>query len=166
MKRIHIYISILAATLTGLACDAGRGPTAPQFSASLLGLGLPQILACSTSVESSGEAVIGPEGGVVQLGPHSLSIPAGALQESVLISGVAPVGNAVQVRFQPEGLTFSAPATLSMSYAHCGLGGLVLRVVYVDDNFNILELLSSQNFLLQQRVQGRIHHFSSYVLAN
>src|SRR5204863_267880 len=69
---------------------------------------------------------VGPAGGVIRIGPHALSIPAGALDAPVTITATAPSDKVNRVQFQPEGLVFQRAATLTMSYANCNLLGTIL----------------------------------------
>ena len=66
----------------------------------------------------------------------------------------------------PEGLRFSRPAVLTLSYAHCANGPLRPKVVYVDDLLSILELLPSFSDASRERVSAKLDHFSGYALAD
>jgi hypothetical protein len=128
------------------------------------------LISCDVKETQYGSAWVGPSGGIVRVGSHTLVVPRGALKSYTRISATAPKGNTVLVDFQPHGLKFAVPTALTLSYRECGLvgnllGGLVLDVVYVDDKQSILEVLPSLNDLLGQRVTGRVDHFSGYALA-
>lgn len=125
-----------------------------------------ELLFCPQSQTYSATQTVGSSGGTIVVGPHSLSIPYGALSEPVTITATAPAGDHVRVEFQPHGLTFDYNATLRLSYQDCGLlTVLTARIVYLDDALNILEQIPSTNDIWRQRVSGRIRHFSSYALA-
>lgn len=129
------------------------------------------LISCDVKETTYGAAWIGPSGGVVRVGPHALVIPRGALTSYTRIRGTAPKGKTVLVDFEPHGLKFAQSTALALSYKECGLtgtllGGLLLDVVYVDDRQSILEVLPSLNDLLNQRVIGRVDHFSGYALAD
>src|SRR4051812_29773655 len=47
---------------------------------------------CSSKTATEGTALIGPRGGVLNIGTHRLIIPAGALTRRVQISGSVPAG--------------------------------------------------------------------------
>jgi len=107
-------------------------------------------------------------GGTISAGPHTLVIPPGALSSPTAITMTAPTGLGVNaVKFQPEGLRFTAPAVLTMSYANCSLLGKILpkRIAYTDDNLNIISYLLSLDNLLSKYVTGKVNHFSDYVIA-
>jgi hypothetical protein len=125
------------------------------------------LLQCTPLPYDSVTQTIGPEGGTIQVGPHTLSIPAGALGAPVTITAVALSETVNRVRFQPEGLTFQQSASLSMSYANCNLLGLLLpkRVAYTTDLLQILYYLQSVDKPLSQTVTGRLDHFSDYAVA-
>jgi hypothetical protein len=111
---------------------------------------------------------VGPNGGIIQVGPHYLAVPYGALSSPVSITAVIPSGSRInQVRFQPEGLQFQRSAALTMSYANCSLLGKLLpkRIAYIDDNQNILEYLLSLDLLNLRTVTGQVRHFSAYAVA-
>ena len=164
-QGIRTGLALLVGALIA-GCDAATAPTSAPRAGLLPGISTPTLLQCATTEESTGAAVIGPAGGVVRVGQHFLEIPGGALSEDVLIQGRAPAGNYVELQFEPHGLVFAQQARLVMSYEHCGLTGLLLQVVYVDDSRSILEILPSLNNVLRQRVAARVSHFSSYMLAN
>src|SRR5260370_42521405 len=47
-------------------------------------------------------APIGPDGGTLQVGPHTLSVPAGALGAPVTITAGGPAGAGNPIQFQPR----------------------------------------------------------------
>ena len=83
------------------------------------------------------------------------------------ITAYAPSSRNNRVEFAPHGLEFDRPASLTMSYANCDVLGSLLpkHIAYVNDRLRILYLLESVDNLLQQRVTGRLDHFSEYALA-
>ena len=125
------------------------------------------LLKCTPLPSDSTSATIGPLGGVVRIGPHSLLIPRGALTSSVRITATQSRDTVNAVRFKPEGLTFRYPAALTMSYANCNLLGLLLpkRIAYTNDQYRILEYLLSLDNLGARQVTGKLKHFSQYAVA-
>jgi hypothetical protein len=167
--RRYGYLALLAGVaLVSASCgDHAPQPTGPD--ASLLG-GLLQntgLVSCTPLSYDSVTQTIGPAGGTIVVGPHVLSIPAGALADTVTITAVAPADTVRRVQFRPEGLTFATPASLQMSYADCSLlgGTLPKQIAYTDDALNILEYLLSVDHLWTHTVTGKLHHFSSYAVA-
>src|SRR5207247_1914187 len=73
------------------------------------------LLTCSPLAADSATQTIGADGGTIYVGPHTLTIPPGALADTVTITAVAPADTVNRVQFQPQGLTFNQPASLTMS---------------------------------------------------
>ena len=173
MKRMRRLTAVLLVSLAAvLSCLPDRSPTAPAVpppNASLLG-GLLQatgLLQCSPLPYASTTKVIGPAGGTIQVGPHTLIIPPGALSQNVTITAEAPSARVNSVRFTPQGQRFTVPAVLTMSYSNCNLLGKLLpkEIAYTDDNLNILSYLISLDNLLSKKVTGKLDHFSRYAVA-
>lgn len=174
MKARRLIASVLLLAVA-LACTdrtptAPVAPVAPAPEASLIGglLGATGLLKCSDLPYASDVETIGPLGGVLRAGPHTLVIPPGALLSPTTITMTAPTGLGVNaVKFQPEGLRFVTPAALTMSYSNCSLLGKLLpkRIAYTDDNLNIISYLLSLDNLLSKNVTGKVSHFSDYVIA-
>jgi hypothetical protein len=170
---------VLAAALSLASCTGEDSPTSPVVSDSpsallagngLLGTSIGSgLLACDPLPYASAAQTIGPAGGTLVIGPHVLTVPAGALAAPVQITGEAPVGTVNSVRLFPEGLQFAAgkPAQLTLSYANCPLLGSLLpkRIAYTTDLLQILSYVLSVDDLLHKRVTGSLEHFSRYAVA-
>src|SRR2546426_4152801 len=173
MKARRLLVAPVLLLVAALACTdriPTSVPAAPAPDASLIGglLGATGLLKCSSLPYASQTKTIGPLGGTISAGPHTLVIPPGALSSPTAITMTAPTGLGVNaVKFQPEGLRFTAPAVLTMSYANCSLLGILLpkRIAYTDDNLNIISYLLSLDNILSKRVSGKVNHFSDYVVA-
>jgi hypothetical protein len=183
MKRTKMLAALLfASALSIVSCSSGEdGPSGPSSvpppaallgntGGGLLGTGIGSgLLACTPLPYAVTEQTVGPEGGTLLVGPHKLTIPAGALATPVQIRAEAPVGTVNSVRLSPEGLTFAAgkPATLTLSYANCPLLGQLLpkRIAYTTDLLAILSYVISVDDLLAKRVSGTLAHFSRYAVA-
>ena len=164
----HVVAAASIAVIFGCTERAPMEPLAqPPRHDFISSFAFPTLLKCAPLPADSASATIGPDGGVIQVGPHQLTIPAGALQDTVTITAVAPSSPVIRVQFEPHGLTFEGSISLSLSYAHCS--GLALfvpkQVAYTDGGFNILELLPSLDDLVARRVTGELHHFSDYAIA-
>ncbi len=153
-----------------LSCgEPPLGPVPPP-QADLIGslLQATGLLQCSSLPYASATQTIGSAGGTIRVGPHTLTVPAGALSSPVAITGALVTGRGVNaVQFQPEGLRFQRSASLTMSYANCNLIGLLLpkRIAYVSDGLDILSYLASIDNLFAKQVTGRVDHFSNYAVA-
>jgi hypothetical protein len=124
---------------------------------------------CDSPDFGSVTKTIGPLGGTIQVGPHSLTIPPGALSKPVAIKAAATAGKYVKVDFEPHGLRFRYRATLRLSLAHCTSRPLLPKVVYVGgsgDLLDILELVPALTDLSSHRVTARLRHFSGYAIAD
>lgn len=180
IARIYVGAALLAAALTITACGDGSptAPAAPQATqpfesnAELLGLLTPTLnrvglLTCSPLAPDRESTVIGPEGGTLRVGPHTLTVPRGALRYPVRITASIESERVNRVEFQPHGLEFRRPAALTMSYANCDLLGRLLpkRIAYVTPQLRILYLLESIDHVGAKKVTGRVDHFSEYAVA-
>lgn len=172
MRQTTSWLRALAGAVVLLgSCD--RTPLAPVTNPAaadvttdawwLQGL----LLKCSPLPADSTSTVIGPEGGSLAVGPHTFTVPAGALAFPTEITVVIDPDSVNQVRFAPQGLVFQQPASLTMSYANCGLWGILIpkRIAYVTDDFHILQLIPSIDDAFHRRVTGQVSHFSQYAIA-
>lgn len=125
------------------------------------------LLKCTPLPYVKSSALIGPAGGTLRIGQYTLTVPAGALAQSVQITGEELADTVNSVRFSPEGLQFAKPASLSMPYANCSLLGRILpkQIAYTSDNLQILSYLLSLDNLLSKTVTGQVNHFSRYAVA-
>lgn len=185
-RRFVTLFAIALATVVLPSCADDHAPptaptaTVPQVDPSLIGdlvggvtgtvgdlantLGL---VSCNVTKTHTASKVIGPEGGTLKVGPHYLVVPPKALRKNVLISAVAPKGNYVQIKFEPQGLQFNRDVALTMSYAECSLlSPLNLKIVYVNDQQKILEVLPTLVSVLTRTATAPTDHFSRYMLAD
>ena len=171
-KRFVPVAAFAAAVFAALSCSDG-GPTGvsaqPHPDALLFGLLSPKLslVTCTPLPYDSVTQTVGPEGGTIQVSAYSLVIPASALDSAVTITAVAPSDTVNAVRFQPQGLHFNQKASLTMSYANCGIVGWLLpqHIAYTTDSLQILDFLPSVPNVWSQTVTGSIRHFSEYALA-
>lgn len=170
--RVLAMVMLFATVLT--SCSTLDAPTTPTSSPEAAQLKLPVIpgllqglLACNPQPYARTEKVIGPLGGTIRVGGHTLVIPIGALSRNVTITAEAPSDSVASVRFQPEGLQFIRPATLTLDYSSCPLGRLQIlkHVAYTTDRLQILDLLLSRDNLLLMKVSADLKHFSRYAVA-
>ena len=184
-RRFGSLLALALAAVMVTSCADDTAPTAPPPPAvapdpSLLGdlvggvtgtvgdlantLGL---VSCNVSTTHTASAEIGPMGGILRIGPHALTVPPYALREKVRISAVAPKGSYVQIKFEPQGLQFRRSTLLTMSYAECSLlSPLRLKIVYVNDQLQILEVLPTMVSVLTRTANAPVDHFSRYMLAD
>jgi len=127
---------------------------------------IPTLLQCEPLPYAADAEIIGPKGGTLQIGPHRIEIPAGALTRDELITGESESSLLVGVKFGPHGLRFLHSASLYLSYQHCVIPpSLRMQVVYVGDDYSVLETPRSADDRGNDQVQGWVDHFSSYMIA-
>jgi hypothetical protein len=161
--------AVLAALALGVGCTSNEGPVAPSVEPPSLLLGellsITDLLTCSPQPYAATTSVVGREGGVVTVGSHVLTIPAGALGQRVTIKAEQMRGSVNSVRLSPEGLRFAKPAQLTMSYRNCALVLFPKRIAYTTELLKVLQLLPSLDLFGSKVVTSPIDHFSRYVVA-
>jgi hypothetical protein len=176
VRRPLLPLALLAGTVAILSCGEPSSPL-PAGQASLDASPSPdasdqarkavhdaRLARCRPMPEARGTGTIGKEGGVIQVGPHTLTIPPGALRRTVTITGTAPSDTVGRIQFQPEGLRFKKTVALAMSYENCEVyEHKQLQMVYTDDSLVILEHVQSK--VRGSSVVGEIEHFSNYALS-
>lgn len=155
------------ATLLGAALIFGcsnelTAPTGPALAEAQL-QAISMLTPCKAQPSAEAAAWIGPKGGILRAGKHTLKVPANALSSTIRITMEAPSSTINRVAFGPDGLTFKVPAQLTMSYSNCLTGSDA--IVYINDNLLIIETTPSQVDPASQTVYGAISHFSDYALS-
>jgi hypothetical protein len=128
-------------------------------------LGLTDLLVCKAQPYAVTRKTIGPDGGKIDVGSHSLVIPRGALRKKTTITAEQISGRTNSLRFSPAGLRFEKPAPLTMSYKNCLVVLLSKHIVYTDEKLKILEVLRSLDLFSKKTVTAPIDHFSRYAVA-
>lgn len=172
-RRLVWVLGLLAGSAILGSCD--RVPVTPRVPAAqqVPGAqsdwfpGLDLLLKCSPLPADSESQVIGPDGGTLTVGPHTLTVPPGALSAPTLITGVIQPDTVNAIRFSPQGLVFQQPTQLVMSYANCPVLGSLTpkRIAYTTDDLQILQIIPSLDNILNQTVTGQVSHFSQYAVA-
>ena len=178
MKTVRFTLAalVLSASVFVASCsDSPTAPPAPQATAQLpqgeLLDGVVRLLGlvkCTPLPAATASKTIGPWGGTINVGPHRLVVPPGALNSNVTITASIPANSSVnRVTLLPHGLEFDGSAALTMSYQNCqGLGSILpKRIAYVNNLSDILYYLLSIDNLLTNKVTGKIDHFSDYAIA-
>jgi hypothetical protein len=168
-RRLSAAVLFGAVLAFGVSCTSNDDPVSPPVEAPsplltelLQGLNL---LSCSTQPYAVTTQTVGPKGGVINVGTHRLTIPAGALDRQVTIKAEQVSGRVNSVRFSPEGLRFAKRAQVTLSYKNCSPLLLLKQVVYIDELLRILDLLPSRDDRINKTVTGEIKHFSRYAVA-
>lgn len=192
MKAVPMLLTALllgaGAAISGCADPATTAPgagavaTAIGTSAPQIGTSAPQdrntdrkvarnaalVSNCRPLAPETVHRTIGPAGGTLTIGPHTLTVPPGALSRQVNIRAKIAGGKSVNVvEFKPVGLVLQTPAVLTMSYANCDREGRMsaLSIAVVDDRLGIVDYLSSSDDAAAGTVTGGLPDFSNYAVA-
>ncbi len=116
--------------------------------------------------------VVGRFGGIIRLPRAGLTVmvPFGAVSGLTRITVTAPAGNLVGYEFQPHGLRFERPLTLTqdlLSTKGFGLPSGSLQVVYFDGDLapTVAPLETLPVWVLDALGIYRIEHFSGYAMS-
>jgi len=104
---------------------------------------------------------VGPDGGELDIGPHRLIIPPGALATPTQISGSIDAGPTVVIHFEPTGLQFKKPAGLIFDASSCTD---VPNALYLDEIGDELEEIPAVYSNWWHTIAAPIDHFSNYAL--
>lgn len=186
MRRFRLSALLVLALLALGITSCSESPNEPETpsapatnpvvagdSAALLGLPLDRLpivgglLTCRPLPYAEAEKVIGPNGGTIEIGPHRLWIPRGALLTNVRIRAQMPRDTVNSLRLYPEGLQFRRSAFLTLDYSNCSLvrGLLPKRIAYTTEQLRILSILLSFDNILAREVTAPLDHFSRYAVA-
>lgn len=178
-NRRLLSVMLVGVLLVGVGCGSeGDSPMAPSTAApeaSLIPNLVPTVgstllasvdlLTCKALPYTNTSATIGPDGGTIRVGKNTLVVPRGALSQQVTIKAEQVSGTTNSIRFSPEGLRFSRPAQLTMSYDNCLLILPTKRIVYTDESLKVLQILLTLDLRLTRTVSAPIDHFSRYAIA-
>jgi hypothetical protein len=172
VKPVHLLFStlLLGSVLVVASCGdpspVGVGPSRPDIEAGKSKPVASALIVCRALRADAVTQLIGPEGGELNVGPHTLDIPPGALSDTVSITAVAPSDTLRLIRFKPEGLVFQQPASLSMSYKNCRIpAGTYPRIAYLSDAMSVVVYMPSSIDQWAQWVITDLPHFSNYAVA-
>jgi hypothetical protein len=150
-----------------IACTSDEIMGANAGNPAFAEVGATTTTPCSPQPDASSSGWIGPRGGRLKAGKHTLWIPAGALKNPTFITMYAPSSTVNQVVFSPDGLVFDSkyPAQLVMSYQNCFVSPAAeQQVAYVNELFQVIEFTPSQTDPQTLTVKAWLKHFSTYAL--
>lgn len=142
--------------------------TAPDTPAIAEAVAAPSFTACKPLPEASASGWIGPKGGLLRAGPHTLKVPPTALNSTVFITLEAPSSSINRIGLEPQGLKFNAGigAYLTVSYENCTVPpGSEQRVVRISESLTVLQVTPSLMDSATLTVEGKVLHFSGYALS-
>lgn len=165
-RALLLIAAIAAAWSCADPSPVGVEPSGPGLEAAALKPVSSALVQCRSLRADSVTQVIGPEGGELNVGPHTLDVPPGALSDTVRITAVAPSETVRLIRFMPEGLVFQKPASLSLSYKNCKIpAGTSPRIAYLSDTLSVVAYMPSIADQWAQWVITDLSHFSNYAVA-
>lgn len=164
LTRILPLVSCLlfAALVAGCTSEL-TAPESPAFAEA----GTTTLTPCTPLPEAFASGWIGPKGGMLKAGPHSLKVPPGALSTSVLVTLEAPSSTINRVGLEPQGLKFEPGYTgyLAVSYANCLVPpGSDQHVARVSSKLKVLEVIPSLMDSSTLTVEGKLALFSTYAV--
>jgi hypothetical protein len=173
MPRTSVRFAALALSALALAScgDAGAGAlTAPDARRAGGSLG-PQLIECPSETTVSSSALVGPLGGTVSVGGHSLVIPPLAVLLPTQFTVTAPASSYLELDIRAgsqEHYTFQKPVSLTLSYARCTRSDIdkaPLKVFYIDGASNaILEDMGGTDNKAARTVTVGTGHLSGYAI--
>lgn len=160
----------IGASLVACAADAIVGESTTSAA---LRLGGPSLIQCPTNQSSTAQAVVGPLGGLVNVGGTSIQIPAGALLSPANVTVTIPESQFMEIDISVEGVEhfiFELPVVVTLSYARCNRSNFdmtPLSVWYIDSETNdLLEPMGGIDNKLLKTITFTTGHLSGYAVAN
>jgi hypothetical protein len=169
LTRIQTVLAGLVAVLVMAAGCDDRIPTGVDLRPEgglKVGSLAHAMIAPTTFRAGTFSQTIGPNGGVLYFGVGSLTFPAGALREWTRITATVD-GLTIGATFSPHGLSFPSTAepTLQLRGGWSSPGLSSPQIVYVDQNYTVLQILPTSLDGRGTRATTRLGHFSPYILA-
>ncbi|HVH11170.1 MAG TPA: hypothetical protein VM736_15355 [Gemmatimonadales bacterium] len=147
------------------------------------------LVPCAPLHDATVHNIVGPEGATIEIGPHRVVIPPGALRRTYKVEAKfdgdlaqhtklvkLPTGRTVKVgytvvnavQFAPH-LRFARPTTITLSFANCDVQALEaasVKVVYTNHVLNVVhKVLPSTVHPADATVTAELEHFSNYAVA-
>lgn len=179
MKRNSVWRVLIASSAAiALSCDSSRvaGPieTSSEVpSQPLLFPSAPKPISCPSNESFSTTSEVGPLGGVLSTGGMTVSIPAGALLNTVTVSLTVPASNHVEIDVSvagTENFVFEQPIVVTVSYDRCSRSNIDLTPLsawhFDQATGELLEQMPSVDNKLLRTVTFTTGHLSGYLLAN
>lgn len=183
--RLRTWALVTAAACAASACGdrmptemtvASEAPAVSSRTGDVVGL-LKRTEPLTESFTAS--AIIGPRGGRLQIREAGLRVhfPSGALTAPTRITVTALRGSNVAYVFEPHGIEFSQPVTISQSLRNTvawktaladGLQGSYFERLLVDPTESFAQSLENRSAKLKDlktRLEFSIEHFSGYMVS-
>ena len=173
-----LVLTALGASACSEAPPLAPSETRPAYTSSIdpvdvSGPGSQAPISCPTLETRSASAVIGPDGGTVELDGHSVTLPSGAVRQPTTITITAPASRYLEVDLRANDLDhfeFDQPVTVALSYEHCARVDLPvegLSAWHVDESSgSFLERMPTEVDQEKRVFNFVTPHFSFYVIAD
>src|SRR5688500_5276407 len=168
-KMFAVVLGI-ATLLAACAADAIVGQATSSAS---LSLGAPKLVQCPANAATSSTAIVGPLGGIVNVGGTSIQIHAGALLSTATVTVTSPGSQYMEIDISVEGtehFIFELPVVVTLSYARCTRSDInvsPLSVWYIDSaTKDLLEPMGGVDNNLLRTITFTTGHLSGYAVAN
>ena len=170
-RTTNVLVAVaVAASLVACAADAIVGEST---SSAALRIGGPSLIQCPTNQAATATAVVGPLGGLVDVGGTSIQIPAGALLSPATVTVTIPESQFMEIDISVEGVEhfiFELPVVVTLSYARCNRSNFdttPLSVWYINGETNeLLEPMGGIDDKLLKTITFTTGHLSGYAVAN
>jgi hypothetical protein len=166
LTRLHpLFGCVLFATLVSGCASELTAPDTPDIAQAVAA---PGLTACKPLPEASASGWIGPKGGILRAGPHSLKVPPAALSTTVFITLEAPSSQINRIGLEPRGLKFNegTGAYLAVSYENCSVPpGSGQQVVRISQKLSVLQVTPSVMDPATLSVEGKLLLFADYALS-
>ncbi len=175
MRSIRRLASLAVAVLAlgSAACErattvTGPGPAAPRASV----VGGWSLVSSSSQLSLTVSLVLGSAGGTMSVNGHSLTVPAGALQQPTRITMTTLSGTSVRVSLSAQDAetgepvtAFPTPLKLGLSYASAKVSNPnKLKVAWLVDGA-IVAVQPSELDKSHKQVVSSLYHFSDWGIA-
>ena len=182
MTRVHLSARGRAAVaalsfISLLSCGGDGptepvGPTAPILGLPLLGPDSPTLLRCPTFFTRFAAEIIGPLGGLVNLGDTKVEVPAGALLDLTLMTLLIPPSQYMEIQVRAnrlESFLFEQPVSITIDYSRCSnavLEGKTLTVWQINPWTNqLIEHMGGVDDRANREITFQTGHLSGYAIA-
>ena len=172
MRPLGSFGVLIAAIVLAACHDAGPTdvPSADRPRSSVTRLNGVSLVNTSSAERlrpaSLGIALIGPEGGSIEVDGARFTVPPGALSQPVWISMYGKLNDQYRFRFGPNGLRFAVPATLTIAVQPRAIGIETARlaVAMASDFQDDWRVIGGSYDPATESVSVAVHHFTQYAL--
>ncbi len=169
----RLFVTAFAIIATAAACTAAGITGNEQGAFASARLTSTTLVQCPTNTTASATAVVGPLGGLVNVGSTSIQIPAGALLSPATVTVTVPASKYMEVDISVEGVehfVFELPVVVTLNYGRCNrsdIDAAPLSVWYIDSETKaLLEPMGGVDNKLLRTITFTTGHLSGYAVAN